>query len=107
MISKEMAKLQMQPANLTPDGKVERSQLPSGVPKAPAAATDLGVLSYYQGCNRRLALGTSQHAFMPAHEGAGTLGWGCSHQPHLGPILRKPTQGSSYKLSGTGVKKEE
>lgn len=90
VISRVMAKLQMQPENLTPDGKVERSQMPSGVTKAPAAAADLGAPSNYQGCSKRLAMGTPQDAFRLAHMGAGTLGWGCSNQPRLSPILRKP-----------------
>lgn len=49
VIPRVMAKLQMQPENLTSDGKVERSQMPSGVTKAPAAATDLRAPSNYQG----------------------------------------------------------
>lgn len=84
-----MAKLQRQPETLTPDGKVERSQMPSGVTKAPAAAADLRAPSNYQGCSKRLAMGTSQDAFRMAHVGAGTLGWECSNQLHLSPILRK------------------
>lgn len=94
VIPRVMAKLQMQPENLTSDGKVERSQMPSGVTKAPAAATDLRAPSNYQGCSRRLAMGTSQDAFRLAHVGAGALWWGCSNQPYLSHRLRKPIRQS-------------
>lgn len=45
MLSRETAKLQMQTRKSDSCGKAEQSQMLAGAPRAPAAATDLSVLS--------------------------------------------------------------
>lgn len=76
--------------------------MPSGVPSAPAAAKDLGVLGCQRGCSRGCIIA---RVYAGKH-GSRNTRWGCSNEPHQGPILRKPPSISSYKPPGTGEKKK-
>lgn len=84
MLSRETAKLQMQTRKSDSCGKAEQSQMLAEAPRAPAAATDLRVLSSTRD--------TAGEGPFTACGGAGTWGGvGCSNQAHLGSTLRKPT----------------
>lgn len=71
--------------------------MPSGVPSAPAAPKDLSGLGCHWGCGRGLHHSTG----LCRQTREQNAGWGCSDEPHQGPILREPTSTSSHEPSGT------
>ena len=96
MLSRETAKLQMQTRKSDSCGKAGRSQMLAGVPRVPAAATDLSVLS----STRDMAGGWrgAPHSMWGGQ--AQGVGWGALIKPTQAPHSgSQQFPGSSYKPS--------
>lgn len=95
MLSRRPAKLQIPDRKSDSCGKAEQSQMLAGAPRAPAAATDLRVLS---STRDTAGEGPSQHV-----KQAWELGW-VSSKPTLGSTLRITVPGvTPTSLLGTSV----